>query len=139
MPGSSWAVGNEQFLMAGAPLCSKPTTWGRAGAWVAPLLVSQEVGKLLVHGSAEGLANAIRMVPKRADGKPFNDGNGWGDPHSLLDPSHPDAARWLAREVGRLREDGMRYVKIDFNTFSEPRGWCHTCVGMIQPHARNIS
>ena len=115
-------MNNSRWL---APHCAASQRHGaRAGAWVAPLLVSQEVGKLAVHGSAEGLAERHpEWFQKRADGKPFNDGNGWGDPHSLLDPSHPDAARWLAREVGRLREDGMRYVKIDFNTFSEPRGW----------------
>ena len=72
----------------------------KPGIWVAPFLVAPDTPVHQEHGE---------WLLRARDGDLLEMGG-----CRLLDPSHPDALRWLARVFRALRDWGYTYFKLDF-------------------------
>ena len=70
----------------------------RAGAWLAPFVVGRET-------------DLARRNPGWLVGRA---GHNWGQDLAGLDLAHPGVRDYLAETVGRLRETGVDYLKLDF-------------------------
>jgi alpha-galactosidase len=74
------------------------------GIWLAPFHVA---------GDSQLAAAHPEWLLKASDGSPLVDPR-LGRAYHVLDPSHPDVARFLGDLFRRLRKDGFTYFKLDF-------------------------
>jgi alpha-galactosidase len=72
----------------------------RAGIWVAPFLAGE----------------SSRLATEHPDWMVAgcDPGRNWGQDLMVVDPTHPEAAEWLATVFRRLRSWGFDYFKLDF-------------------------
>jgi len=74
------------------------------GIWLAPFHVA---------GDSQLAAAHPEWLLKASDGSPLVDPR-LGRPYHVLDPTHPDVARFLGDLFRGLRKDGFTYFKLDF-------------------------
>src|SRR3979411_3151555 len=74
------------------------------GIWLAPFHVA---------GDSQLAGAHPEWLLKASDGKPLVDPR-LGRPYHVLDPAHPDVARFLGDLFRGLRKDGFTYFKLDF-------------------------
>jgi hypothetical protein len=74
------------------------------GIWLAPFHVA---------GDSQLAAAHPEWLLKASDGSPLVDPR-LGRAYHVLDPTHPDVARFLGELFRGLRNDGFRYFKLDF-------------------------
>jgi len=74
------------------------------GLWLAPFHVA---------GDSKLAAAHPEWLLKASDGSPLVDPR-LGRPYHVLDPTHPDVARFLTDLFRGLRKDGFTYFKLDF-------------------------
>jgi hypothetical protein len=74
------------------------------GIWLAPFHVA---------GDSKLAAAHPEWLVKASDGSPLVDPR-LGRPYHVLDPTHPDVARFLGDLFRGLRKDGFTYFKLDF-------------------------
>jgi hypothetical protein len=74
------------------------------GIWLAPFHVA---------GDSDLAASHPEWLLKASDGTPLVDPR-LGRAYHVLDPTHPDAARFLDDLFSGLRKDGFTYFKLDF-------------------------
>lgn len=99
---ASWHP-NERFPSGIAPLAAEIARNGRrCGLWLLPFTVNAGSPMVLTHPD---------WLVQDADGQPFKVG---GIETYCLDPTHPNAAAWLAELLQRLREWGIDYFKLDY-------------------------
>lgn len=97
---------NPKFPSGMADLADRIESAGFVpGLWLAPLI-------------STGGANTLRQHPEfrlmDSAGEPVVAGVNWGEPIYALDPTHPAVLEHLAAIIGRAREWGYRYLKLDF-------------------------
>lgn len=98
---ASWRP-NRRFPSGIAPLAAEIRRTGReCGLWLLPFTVNS--GSSIVEQHPEWLVAAT-------DGTPFLVG---GIESYCLDPTHPGAAAWLRNVFSKMRDWGVRYVKLD--------------------------
>ncbi len=116
---------NEKFPSGFEPLCRRIRQSGAEPAiWISPLQFSVGAGRNNLGGPEGSLIERHpEWFQRNASGELIGKGSGWGQPHYLLDPSHPGAQMLIRQMLRRLKQAGFTYFKIDFNTLQEAYGW----------------
>lgn len=96
-----------------------------AGIWIAPLVIHKSVSD---PANNEGETHSAQSdwFQKRWNGELTDSINNWGHTSYWLDPTHPDAERFLREQLRGIKKEGFKYVKIDFNTLHENVRWHDT-------------
>jgi alpha-galactosidase len=107
-----WQIGigdweaNTKFPSGMDKLASQIKGSGRkAGLWLAPLLVVPSSS--VYHKHRDWLLHDEK-------GKPVSAGFNWGEQLFAIDTTHPDALKWLADLMKKIRVWGYDYAKLDF-------------------------
>ncbi|MEW5871673.1 MAG: glycoside hydrolase family 36 protein [Chloroflexota bacterium] len=107
-----WQIGmgdweaNPKFPSGMAALADKIRQHGLTpGLWLAPLIVQPKSS--LYHQHPDWLL-------RDAQGQPVRAGHNWGDDFFGLDTTHPAVQEWMAALIGKVRNWGFEYLKLDF-------------------------
>lgn len=98
---------NEKFSQGWQPVVEAIRGAGATpGIWIAPLGVHDAAGLRAKHPG---------WFQRKADGT-LAASLAWRGPGYYLDPTHPEAQRFLREVIRAARGSGFEYFKIDFNT-----------------------
>jgi hypothetical protein len=98
-------VANDKFPAGLGDLCAQiRSTGARPGIWTAPLLV---------HTFTRLFRDHPEWFARSYDGQIVTDTYADGR-MAFVDPTHPEAAKWLTEQFLRLRGEGFEYFKVDF-------------------------
>lgn len=98
---SSWRP-NRRFPSGIAPLAAEIRRSGReCGLWLLPFTVNS--GSAIAEQHPDWLVRDVTDAPFRVGGADT----------FCIDPTHPEASRWLRHLFGQMRDWGVRYVKLD--------------------------
>ncbi|MFZ2657279.1 MAG: glycoside hydrolase family 36 protein [Victivallales bacterium] len=99
------------------------------GIWVAPQAVHETV-RWLKHGDSNQACQDGKLLDVHPDwfqrdskGDMLHPSIGWGKTNYWLDPTHPGAQTFIRQWIRRLRGEGFRYFKIDFNHLDDHARW----------------
>ncbi|MBN2386785.1 MAG: alpha-galactosidase [Anaerolineales bacterium] len=97
---------NRKFTSGMDTLAARIVATGRTpGLWLAPLLVVPSSRLYREH------RNWLLSDDK---GRPVSAGFNWAEPLYALDTTHPEALKWLADLLKKVRNWGYDYLKLDF-------------------------
>ena len=106
--GGDWRC-NDKFPEGWGPLVKNIQDAGAApGIWLAPQAV---------HDSLDILKEHPDWFQRDAKGKLLGGSVCWGSKTYWLDPSHPEAQKFIRQVIRDAKKEGFSYFKIDFNTF----------------------
>jgi alpha-galactosidase len=105
-------------------------TGRRAGIWIAPMLVG---------ASSTLLAKRPGWVVRdQESAEPVYAGTVCGQRCTVLDITHPDAARYLTSVLAAMREWGIDYFKVDFAYAGAVEGRRHSAVTGVEAYRQGL-